>query len=231
VIKENVTFDYPVSVDAIKFVDNSSLYLPLSMLSMTSTPVENSEGSIFVIPPSKMSQSPIVFGRVQPRMSAVTDSGSDSEPPQFFHYARSAHHMMRKMGSNLQHGNGLNFRRGRRGLLRAFVPKGKRANYYDKTRIGLGYVIPPAPFQSEEEESLPSHFSISFKWVSDVSMGVLFKNLSVNITSINHLGHEEAIETFEIEPWAQQLDLHWEKRFEQHEPPTEDRIIQVDLGS
>ena len=29
-------------------------------------------------------------------MSAVTDSSSDSEPPQFFHYARSAQHMMGK---------------------------------------------------------------------------------------------------------------------------------------
>jgi len=28
----------------------------------------------------------------------------------------------------------------------------------------------------------------------------------------------------------QQLDLQWEKRFEQHDPPTEDKVIQVDLG-
>ena len=51
------------------------------------------------------------------------------------------------------------------------------------------------------------------------------------MTSINQLEHEEAIETFDAEPWAQQLDLQWEKRFEQREPPTEDRVIQVDLGS
>jgi len=93
VINENVTFDYPVSVDVSKFVYNISLYMPLCMLSMISMPVENGEGSVFVIP-SKMSQSPIIFGRVQPRMSAVTDSGSGSEPPPFFHYAQSTHHMM-----------------------------------------------------------------------------------------------------------------------------------------
>jgi len=29
------------------------------------------------------------------------------------------------------------------------VPKGKPANYYDKTHRGLGYVIPPTPLQSE----------------------------------------------------------------------------------
>ena len=30
---------------------------------------------------------------------------------------------------------------------------------------------------------------------------------------------------------VQQLDIQWEKRFEQHEPPTKDRVIQVDIGS
>ena len=81
VINENVIFDYPVSVDVFKSIDDSSLHMPLSMLSLTSTPVKNSEGFLFEIPPFKRNQSPIVFGRVQPRMSAVTDSGSDSEPP------------------------------------------------------------------------------------------------------------------------------------------------------
>ena len=36
---------------------------------------------------------------------------------------------------------------------------------------------------------------------------------------------------FDTEPWAQQLDLQWEKRFEQRIPPNEDRVIQVDVGS
>ena len=64
VINENVTFDYPVSVDLFKFADNTSLHMPLSMISITSTSVKNGEGTAFVIPPSKRSQSPIVFGRV-----------------------------------------------------------------------------------------------------------------------------------------------------------------------
>jgi len=37
--------------------------------------------------------------------------------------------------------------------------------------------------------------------------GGLFKNLFINMTSINQLEHEEAIETFDAEPWAQQLNL------------------------
>ena len=47
------------------------------------------------------------------------------------------------------------------------------------------------------------------------------------MTSINRLEHEDAIEMCDAEPWAQQLDFQWEKQFEQREPPTEDKMIQV----
>jgi len=50
------------------------------------------------------------------------------------------------------------------------------------------------------------------------------------MTSIDQLKHEEAIETFDAEPWAQQVDLQWENQFEQREPSNEDRVIQVNLG-
>ena len=43
VINENVTFDYPVSVDLLNSADETSLHMPLPMLSMTSMPVENGE--------------------------------------------------------------------------------------------------------------------------------------------------------------------------------------------
>ena len=80
VINKNVIFDYPVSVDLFKSIDNSSLHMPLSMLSMISSTIERGEGSVFMIPPSKRSQPPVVFGRVQPQMFVVTDSSSNSEP-------------------------------------------------------------------------------------------------------------------------------------------------------
>jgi len=139
--------------------------------------------------------------------------------------------MMRKMGYNLHHGKGLNFEKGRRDFLWNFMPEVKPTNYYNKTHKGLGYVKPPTLLQSKDNESILSHSSSSSKWESDVSTEMLFKNISVNMTSIDQLEHEEAIEIFDAEPWAQQLDLQWEKRFEQREPPTEDRIIQVNLGS
>ena len=41
----------------------------------------------------------------------------------------------------------------------------------------------------------------------------------------------EPVDDVDVEPWAQQLNFQWEKRFEQREPPTEDKVIQVNLGS
>ena len=67
VINENVIFNYPASVELLESVDNSSLHMPLHKLSMTNTSVECAKGSVFVVPPSKKSLSPIVFGRAQLR--------------------------------------------------------------------------------------------------------------------------------------------------------------------
>jgi len=50
------------------------------------------------------------------------------------------------------------------------------------------------------------------------------------MTSISQTEQDENIKPFDADPWAQQLDLQWEKRFEQYEPLTEDKVIQVDVG-
>jgi len=75
----------------------------------------------------------------------------------------------------------------------------------------LGYVTPPTLFQSEDNESIPLHSATSSEWESDVSVGILFKNLSTNMILIYQLEHEEAIKTFDAKPWTQQLDVQWEK--------------------
>ena len=98
---------------------------------------------------------------------------------------------------------------------------------------GLGYVTPPLStlIQSEDNKPISSRSASSSEWESDVSVGMLFKNLSVNMISISQLEHGEAIETFDTESWAQQLDFQWEKRIEHRELPTEYKVIQVNLGS
>jgi len=50
------------------------------------------------------------------------------------------------------------------------------------------------------------------------------------MTSISQAEQDDNIEPFDADPWAQQLDLQWKKSFEQREPPTEDKVIQVDVG-
>ena len=87
VINDNVTFDYPASVELLESVVNSSLHMPLHKPNIPGTSMECAEWSVFVVPPSKRRQSPIVFARARLRRSTVTYSSSDSEPPQNFHYA------------------------------------------------------------------------------------------------------------------------------------------------
>ena len=148
----------------------------------------------FSDPLSRKGQSPIIFGRAQLQKSTATYSSSSSETPQFFHYARSAQHMMRKMGYSLQRENGLNFRKGRRDFLRNFVLKGKPTNYYDNTRRELGYVIPtpPTTVRPKDNKQIPSRSASSSEWDSDVSVGMLFKELTVNMTSSSQLEPAEA---------------------------------------
>jgi len=98
----------------------------------------------------------------------------------------------------LTSGLGLNFGKGRRTLLRFFVLKGKAPDYYHQTRKGLGYVSTPIPLAFESEWSLHhNHSSDTSLWESDVSVGNIFKELSVNMISTSHPedGNEKMIQS------------------------------------
>ena len=100
----------------------------------------------------------------------------------------------------------LNFGKGRRTLLRSFVPKGKTPDYYHRTRKGLGYVSTPIPSASESEGSLyhQAHHHGSQMSVSATS------SLSVNMISTSHLkdGDEEMIQS-DTDPWIKHLNSLW----------------------
>ena len=138
--------------------------------------------------------------------------------------------MVKEMGYNLRRGEGLNFEKGRHIPLQPFVPEEKPASYYNQTRKGLRYITPSAQSDSESERPLLLHSSDSSDWESDVIVGVAFKKLFINMTSTSQVEPEEDIEPFDADPWAQQLDLQLEKRFEQRDPPTEDKVNQIDVG-
>ena len=67
-------------------------------------------------------------------------------------------------------------------------------------------------------------------WESDVSVGDIFKDLSVKMISTSHLeeGDEEMIQSV-TDPWIKYLNTLWDIRFEQREPLTEDNVTQINL--
>ena len=90
---------------------------------------------------------------------------SETEPPQFSHFEPNVLRMMKNIGYDLTSDPGLNFGKGRRTLLRSFVPKEKALDYYHQTRKGLGYVSTPISLASESEESLyHDHSSGTSSW-------------------------------------------------------------------
>ena len=74
----------------------------------------------------------------------------------------------------------------------------KGPDYYHQTLRGLGYVSTPIPSAFESEESLyHNHSSVTSSWESDISVGNIFKDLSVNMVSTSHPedGDEEIIQS------------------------------------
>jgi len=177
--------------------------LPMSTACMH---IEENDGSVFVIPSSKKNQSPIIFGRVWHRITTSNDSDEDLDPDSSSLCAVSTLYDERN-GIRLSRDEGLNFIKGWRIPLQPFAPKGKPANYYNQTRRGLGYITPSAQSDPEFERLLLSHSSDSSKWKSDISVGVAFKKLFVNMVLTSQVEPEEDIELFDMDTWAQQLDL------------------------
>ena len=127
---------------------------------------------------------------------------------------------MESMGYDLTNGLGLNFDKGRRTLLRSFVPKGKTPDYYHQTRRGLGYVSTLIPLASGSGESLYHDYSSgTASWESDISVGNIFRELSVNMVSTSHLEDgDEKMAQSDTDPWIKHLNALWDTRFEQCEP-------------
>jgi len=84
VLNENVNFDYSLYLyDVNSLVDMSLLHIPLPM-SMACIQVEDNDESAFVVPPSKKNQEPIIFDRVQHRITISNDSDEDLKPHNSF---------------------------------------------------------------------------------------------------------------------------------------------------
>jgi len=69
--------------------------------------------AFFEVPVKHKGQKLILFERFKSEPITRESSKHNDESPQFSHYGRSAHHMMKKMGYNLTKRSGLNFGKGR----------------------------------------------------------------------------------------------------------------------
>ena len=158
----------------------TSLHVPMKLSLKMYKDVGDAQESVFMVPARRKGQKSILFGRIKSELMSREESESENEPPQFTHYEPNILRMMESMGYDLTNGPGLNFGKGRRTLLRSFVPKGKTPDYYHRTRRGLVYVSTPIPSASEPKELLYHDDSSGTSlWESDVSVGNIFGELSV----------------------------------------------------
>jgi len=119
----------------------------------------DAQESLFMVLVRRKGQKLILFGRIKSELMPREDSESENESPQFAHCEPNVLRMMENMGYDLANGPGLNFGKGRRILLRSFVPKGKTPDYYHQTRKGLGYVSTPISSAFESEGSSYHYYS------------------------------------------------------------------------
>jgi len=151
----DVDDDPRLAIDAL-----TSLHVPMRSSLMVYQDVSDAQGTLLMVPARRKGQNQILFGRVESKSMTREDSESDDEYPQFSHYEPNVLKMIENMGYDLTNGPGLNFDKGRRTLLRSFVPKGKAPDYYHQTRRGLGYMSTPISSAYESEESLYHYRSL-----------------------------------------------------------------------
>ena len=128
---------------------------------------------------------------------------------------------------------------GRQSPTSPFHPRREGTNYYQEAKRGLGYTSPPLRLNHRLTcfRVVSRDYSAStFSWESDVSIGGLFEGLSINMVSASPLEDLEDMECDDSlledddDPWIRHLNTLWDIRFEQREPPTDDKLVQIDLG-
>ena len=77
------------------------------------------------------------------------------------------------------------------------------------------------------------HSSDTSSWESYISVGAIFEDLSVNMVSISHLEDEDRDEEIiqsDTNPSIKHLNSLLDICFEQREPPSDDKVIQINPG-
>src|SRR5436190_8773022 len=134
---------------------------------------------------------------------------------------------MERWGYRFEDKGGLNYGKGRRTLLEVCSSRGL------KDHRGLGYsTTPDQPDVVSNPLSRYDHFSDTSSFNSDISVGTLFEPVSVNMVSAQPEPDDDEIELINTDddPWIRDLNMLLDIRFEQREPPTDDALLQVNMG-
>src|SRR3954467_10040233 len=134
---------------------------------------------------------------------------------------------MGRWGYRFEDKEGLNYGKGRRAPLEVCSSRGL------KDHRGLGYSF--TPDQSDVDSNPLSrydHSSDTSSFISDISIGTLFEPVSVNMVSAQPEPDDDEIELIDTkdDPWIRHLNMLWDIRFEQREPPIDDALLQVNMG-
>ncbi|ONK80588.1 uncharacterized protein A4U43_C01F19510 [Asparagus officinalis] len=83
----------------------------------------------------------------------------------------------------------------------------------------------------ESDDDSCTSSSKSSCWESDISIRTVFRALMANMTSASPMENQEddQLPLFD-DPLSRQVGIQWEHRFEQRESPTDDKVIQVNMG-
>src|SRR5436853_7836632 len=130
----------------------TSFHVPLSTSLTGDKPVEHIDGAFFEVPARRRKQKPLYFGRCHDKIRTSVSADIETHAPEFSHYDPNAHLIMRHWGYDFEKKPGLNYGKGLKSLPGPFVPKGKRADYYQKTKLGLGYI---SLFSQDNTRSYP----------------------------------------------------------------------------
>src|SRR5204863_6478889 len=102
-------------------------------------------------------------------------------------------------------------------------------------KINRGLWYSSTPNQSDVDSNPLARFYHSYdtsSFNSDVSVGTLFEPVLVNMVSAQPEPDDDEIELIDTEddPRIRHLNMLWDIRIEQREPPTDDALLQVNMG-
>src|SRR4051812_34035617 len=195
---------------------STTLHTPVSSTLLADKAIENAQGILFEVPANRLDQKPILFRRYQRGDFPHPRERDEQGEPDYSWVSPKVVVIMERWGYRFEDKEGLNYGKGRRTPLEVCSARGI------KDYRGLGYST--TLDQSDVDSNPLSRYDHS----SDTSSF----NSDINMVSAQPEPDDDEIELINTEddPWMRHLNMLWDIRFEQREPPTDDALLQVNMG-